>query len=198
MKVPAFALISFLFSVQAMAALPPQFSECMSGDSSSISTQDVRDIAKVSKVTYCQNQMGLTNKFDTLDMLRNKNIQVGISIAKTSYLREDLMDLAKAGSYVLYVDSNRIAKEYLMDLQRAGVQLVVMTGNAGLVASDLRDMARVKSYVLNVNSPMVKEDLKTLVDLGVQVVIRSNQSALAKEDIVEIAKVNPDNVSIMP
>ncbi|HEX7674270.1 MAG TPA: hypothetical protein VF412_08865 [Bdellovibrio sp.] len=192
------SILSFIVSTQAMAALPPQFSECLFGDSASVSTQDVKDIAQVSKVTYCQNQIGLTNKSDTMDMLKNKNIQVGISLAKTNYSREDLIDLAKTGSYVLYVDSSKLTKEYLIDIAKAGAQLVVVSATAGLSASDLRDIARAKPFVYNVNSASQKEDLKSLVDLGVQVVIRSSQAGLSKEDIVEVAKANSDLVSVMP
>lgn len=191
-------LFLFLFPVFSFAALPPQFSECLVGDSGAISTQDLRDIAKVSKVTYCQNQLGLTNKDDTLDMLKDKNIQLGISLAKTNYSREDLIDIAKAGSFVLYVDSSKLAKEYLIDIAKAGAQLVIISATSGLSFSDLRDIGRAKSFVYNVNSGVTKDDLKALVDIGVQVVIRSNQSALSKDEIIEVAKVNSDLVTIMP
>ncbi|QDK36484.1 hypothetical protein [Bdellovibrio sp. NC01] len=192
-----FALMT-CFSLPSMAALPPQFSECLNGDSGTVSSGDIADIAKVSKVTYCQNQLGLTNKLDTQELLKNKNIQLGISIAKTNYTREDLMDLAKTGSYVLYVDSTRIPKEYLIDIAKAGAQLVIISATAGLSTFDLRDIARAKSFVYNVNSAVTKDDLKSLVDVGVQVVIRSNQSALTKDDIVEVARVNSDLVTVMP
>ena len=45
------SILSFIVSTQAMAALHPQFSECLFGDSASVSTQDVKDIAQVYKVT---------------------------------------------------------------------------------------------------------------------------------------------------
>ncbi|MDG0817117.1 hypothetical protein [Bdellovibrio svalbardensis] len=198
MKVLGILTTVFLLSIKSIAALPPQFSECLVGDSGTVSTQDLRAIAKVSKVTYCQNQLGLTNKSDTVDLLKDKNIQLGISLAKTNYSREDLVEMAKAGSFVLYVDSSKLAKEYLIDIAKAGAQLVIISATSGLSFSDLRDIGRAKSFVYNVNSGVVKEDLKALVDIGVQVVIRSNQSALSKEDIVEVAKVNSDLVSIMP
>ena len=108
------------------------------------------------------------------------------------------MDLAKVGHYVLYVDSPKIEKEYLIDLAKAGVQLVVMSATSGLSISDLKDLAKAKSYVFNVNSLMVKDDLKDLVGLKVQVVIRSSQSGITKDDIVEVAKVNSDLVVVMP
>ncbi|MEN0060473.1 MAG: hypothetical protein AAGB31_16655 [Bdellovibrio sp.] len=186
-------------SLSGHAALPPQFSECLTGDSAALSSYDVHDIAKVAKVTYCQNQMGITNKTETLTMLKNKNIQIGISIAKTSYSREDLLELARAGSYALYVDSNRIAKEYLPEIAKAGAQLIIISSTSGLAATDLRTLVQQgKPFVYNVNSNATKEDLKSLVSLGVEVVIRSSQVGLSKEDIMEIARVNTDSVTILP
>ncbi|MBO9665828.1 MAG: hypothetical protein J7501_03340 [Bdellovibrio sp.] len=197
MKSLLFISLIFASSV-SKAALPPQFSECMKVDSSAMSIYDVKDIAKVAKVNYCQNQMGMTNKYDTIDLLKSRNVQVAISIGKTTYTREDLLEMAKAGPYLLYVDSNRIAKEYLAELSAAGVQLAVMSGSAGLAQADLMTLAKVKPYVYNVNSAVNKEDLKALVGAGVNVVIRSNQSGLAKEDLVEVAKVNPDLLTFSP
>lgn len=107
----------------SLAALPPQFADCMGTEGSAISVYDVKEIAKVAKVNYCQNQVGLTNKFDTLDLLKNRNVNVGISVAKTTYTREDLDQMAKVGPFVLYVDGNRIAKEYLNSLAAQGVQM---------------------------------------------------------------------------
>ncbi len=196
-----FIFCLMLFPLRSPAALPPQFSECLMGDNgavSTVSTQDIQDIAKISKVTYCQNQLGLTNKSDTINLLKDKNIQIGISLAKTNYSREDLVEMAKVGGFVLYVDSSKLAKEYLIDIAKAGAQLVIISATSGLALSDLQDIARARSFVYNVNSGVTKDDLKTLVDMGVQVVIRSGQSALSKDDMVEVAKVNPDLVSIMP
>ncbi|WP_413576759.1 hypothetical protein ACLVWU_01800 [Bdellovibrio sp. HCB290] len=187
-----------LISSAAQAALPPQFADCLSTDGSSASIYDVKEIAKVAKVNYCQNQSGLTNKFDTIDLLKTGNVNVGISIAKTTYTREDLSELAKSGPYVLYVDSNRIAKEYLVELAKQGVQLVVMSATAGLAKQDLLDFAKARSFVYNVNSNVIKEDVKELVQAGVMVVFRSNASGLSREQIVEIAKVNPDLVTLSP
>ncbi|MEK2689764.1 hypothetical protein [Bdellovibrio sp. GT3] len=198
MRLISTVLLLTSFSSVVWAALPPQFSECLSTDGSSASIYDVKEIAKVAKVNYCQNQLGLTNKFDTLDLLKTGNVNVGISVAKTTYTREDLMELAKAGSYVLYVDGNRIAKEYLTDLAKNGVQLVVMSATAGLAKQDLLDFAKVRPFVYNINSNVVKEDVKELVGAGVTVIFRSNASGLSREQIIEIAKVNPDLVTLSP
>ncbi|QDK44002.1 hypothetical protein DOM22_01905 [Bdellovibrio sp. ZAP7] len=187
-----------LFSSVSLAALPPQFADCLSTEVSSASIYDVKEIAKVAKVNYCQNQMGLTNKFDTIDLLKTGNANVGISVAKTTYTREDLSDMSKSGSFVLYVDSNRIAKEYLNTLASQGVQLVVMSATAGLSQADLLTLARVRPFVYNVNSAVIKEDVMALVQAGVTVVFRSNTSGLSREQIVEIAKVNPSLVTLSP
>jgi hypothetical protein len=189
---------SILFSSVALAALPPQFADCLSTDASSASIYDVKEIAKVAKVNYCQNQVGLTNKFDTIDLLKTGNANVGISVAKTTYTREDLEQMSKAGSFVLYVDSNRIAKEYLNSLATGGVQMVVMSATASLSQADLLALAKIRPFVYNVNSAVIKEDVVALVQAGVTVVFRSNTSGLSREQIVEIAKVNPGLVTLSP
>ncbi|UYL10205.1 hypothetical protein B9G69_006385 [Bdellovibrio sp. SKB1291214] len=191
------SLISMISSA-SWAALPPQFADCMSTEGSASSVYDVKEIAKVAKVNYCQNQIGLTNKYDTIDLLKTRNVNVGISVSKTTYTQEDLSELAKSGSYVLYVDGTRIAKEYLNGLASQGVQLVVMSATAGLANADLLNLAKTRPFVYNVNSTVVKEDVKALVAAGVTVVFRSNASGLTKEQIVEIAKVNPDLVTLSP
>ena len=163
-----------------------------------MSVYDLKAIAAVAKINYCQNQSGLTNKADTLALLKTDNVNLGVSVAKTTYSREDLMDMAKAGSYVLYVDSNRIAKEYLIDLAKTGVKLVVMSSTAYYSKSDLLEIAKTYTFIYNVNSPVLKEDMKELVKAGVTVVLRAGQYGLSKEDVVEVAKLNPSLVTIAP
>ncbi|WP_413559659.1 hypothetical protein [Bdellovibrio sp. HCB209] len=187
-----------LSSSVSFAALPPQFADCLGTDASALSVYDVKEIAKVAKVNYCQNQIGLTNKFDTLDLLKSRNVNIGISVNKTTYTREDLEEMAKVGPYVLYVDGNRIAKEYLNGLASQGVQMVVMSATAGLSKQDLVTLAKARPFVYNVNSAVVMEDVRELVQNGVTVVFRSNSSGLSREQIVEIAKVNPELVQISP
>ncbi|MGE5086185.1 MAG: hypothetical protein ACM3MG_07760 [Bacillota bacterium] len=187
-----------LISSISFAALPPQFSDCLSADSAQMSIYDLKAIAAVAKVNYCQNQSGLTNKAETLALLKSDNVNLGISVSRTTYSREDLMDLAKANSYVLYVDSNRIGKDYLMELAKAGVQIVVMSATAYLSKADLLELAKAHAFIYNVNSPVIKEDVKDLVNAGVTVVLRSGQYGLSKEDVVEVAKLNPSLVSIAP
>ncbi len=197
MRIQIISALILLSSV-SMAALPPQFADCLSTEASSASIYDVKEIAKVAKVNYCQNQVGLTNKFDTIDLLKTGNANVGISVAKTTYTREDLEQMAKAGSFVLYVDSNRIAKEYLGSLATSGVQMVVMSATASMSQADLLALAKIRPFVYNVNSAVIKEDIVALVQAGVTVVFRSNTSGLSREQIVEIAKVNPSLVTLSP
>ena len=193
-----FAIIFFAFS-SAQAALPPHFSECMSNDGGTkLSVYDLRDISKVSSLTVCQNQLSLLNKYDTADLIKNGKVRAGISLAKSTYLKEDLLDIAKSGTYILYVDSAKLDKTALMELLRAGVQVVVMTASSGLAKADLMEMARVKPFILNVDSIMLKEDLREIVNAGTQVVIRSNQASLTKDDIIFVAKANADLVTVMP
>jgi hypothetical protein len=193
-----FLFVSFCFS-SAFAALPPQFYECMgSQGGTKMSVTDLREISKVSPLTICQNQLSLLNKYDTGDLIKNGKVSAGISVAKSSYLKEDLLDIAKSGSYVLYVDSAKLEKMALIELMRAGVQVVVMTAASGLSVPDMMEMARAKPFIVNVDSIMLKEDLRNLVSLGTQVVIRSNQANLTKDDIIYVAKVNSDLVTILP
>ena len=192
-------VFSFLSFSLAFAALPPQFSECMGNDGGTkLSIYDLRDISKVSTLTVCQNQLSLLNKYDTADLIKNGKVRAGISLSKSTYLKEDLLDIAKSGTYVLYVDNAKLDKTALMDLLRAGVQVVVMTASSGLAKPDLIEMARVKPFILNVDSIMLKEDLRDIVNAGTQVVIRSNQANLTKDDIIFVARANADLVTVMP
>lgn len=193
-----FSLFSFAVS-SAFAALPPQYSECLNNESGTkLSIYDLREISKVSSLTLCQNQISLLNKYDTADLIKGGNVRAGISLSKSTYLKEDLLDIAKAGPYVLYVDSPKLDKSALIELLRAGVQIVVLSASSGLAKPDLMELARVKPFILNVDSSMLKEDLRDIVNAGTQVVIRSNQSNLLKEDIIFVVKAKPDLVTIMP
>ena len=191
--------ISLLVSAIAQAALPPQFSECQRTDAStSMSYADLKQISQVSRVTYCQTQVGLITKADTLDLLKGK-IDLAISLAKTNYSKEDLLDLARAGgTYLLYVDSPKLARGDLVDLANAGVQLAVMLGNAGLSQSDLIALVAAKPFILNVNSAANRDDLIALVRAGAQVVIRTSNAGLSRDDMVAIARANAGAVTITP
>lgn len=196
----SFILVSaFLFSVSVSAALPPQFSECLSQNSgTNMSATDVAEIAKVSRITYCQNQVSIVGKTDLQAMLANPNVNVGISVSKTSYSNQDLLDMAATGTYVLYVDGSRLSRDNLVALLNAGVQVVVLSGSSGLSKLDLLAMAAAKSFILNVNSSVSKADLQDYVRAGMQVVIRTSQAGLSRQDILDVAQLNTEKVSIFP
>jgi len=180
------------------AALPPQYSECQRTDAStSMSYNDMKEISRVSRVTYCQTQVGLISKSDTLDLLKGK-VDLAISLGKTNYSKEDLIDLAKSGSYLLYVDSSKLSRQDLIDLANAGVQLAVMFGSAGLAREDLLAIAAAKPYILSVNAAANRDDLIALVKANVQLVIRTSNASLTREDLVAVARANAGLVTIMP
>lgn len=190
---------TILFSVSVWAALPPQFSECLSQNSgTNMSATDVTEIAKVSRITYCQNQVSIIGKADLQAMLANPNVNVGISVSKTSYSNQDLLDMAGTGTYVLYVDGSRLSRDNLIGLLNAGVQVVVMSGSSGLSKLDLLAMAATKTFILNVNSAVSKTDLQDYVRVGMQIVIRTSQAGLSRQDILDVAQLNTEKVSIFP
>lgn len=198
MKILSFVLVLFV-SFSVWAALPPQFSECLQQNSGSYMTAaDVTEIAKVSRITYCQNQVSLIGKTDLLSMLSNPNVNMGLSVSKTSYTNQDFIDMAAAGTYVLYVDSSRLSRDNLVALLNANVQLVVMSGSSGLSRADLLILAAVKPFIYNVNSVVLKADLQDYVRAGVQVVIRTAQAGLSRQDILDVAQLNSERVSIFP
>lgn len=194
-----FLFVLVAMSVTAKAALPPQFSECLNDNTSTnMSVADLKEIARVSRVTYCQNQIGLIGKVETQDLLTSPNIQVGISVGKTSYSYTDFLDMARTRSFVLYVDSMRITRDNLISLSQAGVQLVVVSASAGLSKADLMQIAAAKPFILNVNSTVSRVDLRDYVAAGVQVVIRTGQAGLSRADIMEVAALNTALVTILP
>jgi hypothetical protein len=199
MKTITLSIISLFLGSLAQAALPPQFSECL-GDQSSInmSIADLKEIAKVSRITYCQNQVSLVGKVETQDLLSNPNVQVGISVAKTSYSYTDFLDMARSGKYVLYVDGQRISRDNLISLSQAGVQLVVLANSSGLSKADLLQMATAKSFILNVNATTTQADLRDYLTAGIQLVIRTSQVGLSGAAIGEVAALNSALVTIMP
>ncbi|GEM_PF-1487982 len=191
-----FALV--LSGSSSLAALPPHFSECMREAGSLVSIRALKEISQVSTVTYCQNQISTVSKYEVIDLLKSPKVQLAISLARTNYIREDLMEMAKSGPFLLYVDSPKISKEYLPALMRAGVDLVIMSNTAGLAQVDLLALARTKSYVYNVNSSVIASDLAALVAAGVHVVIRNNFSGLSAADVVRVASVNNSLVTVFP
>lgn len=183
----------------SFGALPPQFSECFYQNSgTAMSPADITEIARISRVTYCQNQVGLITKADAISMLKTPNVQVGVSLSKTTYSFADLMDMAAAGTYVLYVDGPRLSRDNLIALAGAGVQLVIVSSVSGMSKPDLLAIAAQKSFIYNVNSAVARTDLIDYLKAGIQIVIRSSQSALTRADILEVAAVNSELVTIMP
>ncbi len=123
MKILLFISI-FLISSFKPGCFASAFSECLRENSgTAMSIADLKEISKVSRVTYCQNQVGLVGKLETMDLLSSPNVQVGVSVSKTSYSQADLLDMAGAGSYVLYVDSSRLGRDALIALANAGFNL---------------------------------------------------------------------------
>lgn len=199
MKRFSILILTQIFGSIAFAALPPQFSECLRDNTSSaMNATDLSAIAKISKITYCQNQVGLVTKADTMTILRNPNVNMAISLSKTTYTIEDLNDIATSGSYLLYVDGSRLSLANLQTLSRAGVQLVVMSSTAGLSKGDLMTLAQERPFILNVNSPLLKADLRDYVTAGIQIVIRTNQAGLTGADILEVAQLSSDRVTVLP
>lgn len=192
-----FVLIAL--SVSSKAALPPHFTDCLKENSSTnLSVADLKEIAKVSPVTYCQNQVSVVGKLEIQDLLTSPNVQLGISVGKTAYSYTDFMDMARTRPYVLYVDSARLSRDNLVALSQAGVQLVIVSASAGFSKMDLMQLAAAKTFILNVNSPMSRTDLRDFVNAGVQLVIRTGQAGLSRADILEVAALNTALVSIVP
>lgn len=189
----------FIFTRNAQAALPPQFSECLNSSSAStLSVSDLKALAEVAKLTFCQNQVGLVGKTDLQNLLASPNIQVGVSLAKTSYSITDLLDFAAAGSFVLYVDSSRLTRANLSALAEAGVQLVLMGTSSGLSKSDIISLAAQKPLILNVNTFMSRADLLDYINAGIDVVVRTSQAGLNLADITALAQLNSGKVTILP
>lgn len=195
-----FTLLTVLgFYSSSQAALPPQFAECLRENSSTnLSVADLKEIARAAPVTFCQNQVSAIGKLQVQDLLTSPNVQVGISVAKTEYSYSDFVDIARTRSYVLYVDSNRITRDNLVALSQAGVQLVIMSGSAGLTKTDLMQLAAAKPFIINVNSPLSRADLRDFVSAGVQLVIRTGQAGLSRADIIDVTSLNTALVSIVP
>lgn len=194
-------MISFFcaYGWNAQAALPPQFSECLNSSSASnLSVADMKALAEVAKLTFCQNQVGPLGKVDLQNLLASPNIQVGVSLAKTSYSITDFLDLATAGSYVLYVDSSRLSSANLLALAQAGVQLVLMGTSSGLSKADIISLAAAKPLILNVNTFMSRADLLDYLNAGIDIVVRTSQAGLNLEDITALAQLNSGKVTILP
>lgn len=198
MKKEAIVFALLCASSKSFAALPPHFSECMRETNSLVSIRALKEISEVSTVTFCQNQISTVSKYEVIDLLKGSKVNLAISLARTNYLREDLLEMARSGPFLLYVDSPKISKEYLPALMRAGIDLVIMSNTAGLAQVDLLALARTKSFVYNVNSGVIASDLSALVAAGVHVVIRNNDSRLTAADIVKVAQVNNALVTVLP
>lgn len=194
--------LSLIFSgFLAQAALPPQYSECLHQDSLSslnvVSVYDLKEIAKNSKVIYCENQVSAVGKSDTIDLLKS-HVDIGISLARTNYFKEDLIQMAAAGPYLLYVDNANIGRDSLIDIAKAGAQLVIMSATAGLTQSDLLTIAQAKPFIYHVNSAIPKDNLKALLDAKVQLVISSSSSNISRGDLVALGTGDPAAITIIP
>lgn len=199
LAISLFLIYVLIYVGSAQAALPPQFSECLNSSSAStLSVADMKALAEVTKLTFCQNQVGPLGKTDLENLLASPNIQVGVSLAKTSYSITDLLDLASVGNYVLYVDSSRLSSANLTSLAQAGVQLVFMGTASGLSKSDIISLAAVKPLILNVNTFMSRADLLDYIGAGVDIVVRTSQAGLNLEDITALAQLNSGKVTILP
>lgn len=186
------------FCSGATAALPAQFSECLKMDTApNTSFTDLKDMAKVAKMTYCQNQVSLIGLLEVKELLKS-NVDVAISLAKTNYSLRDLLEMAQAGSYVLYIDSNKLSRLDLISLAKEGVQLVVMAASSGMAQADLVALANAKSFIYNVDAMIARSNLQDLVGLNVQIVIRTSNANISKPDIVAIAQVNNSLVTVLP
>ena len=192
------AAFCFGFSSVSLAALPAQFSECLKMDTPpNTSFTDLKDMAKVAKMTYCQNQVSLIGLLEVKELLKS-NVDVAISLAKTNYSLRDFVEMAQAGSYVLYVDSNKLSRVDLIALAKEGVQLVVMAASSGLSQADLVALANVKTFIYNVDAMIARSNLQDLVGLNVQIVIRTSNANMSKPDIVAVAQVNNSLVTVLP
>lgn len=180
-----------------VAALPPQFSECLNATTMTmLSFADLRDMAKAAKMTYCQNQATAIGATEVKELLM-ANADVGISLAKTSYSISDFLAMAQGGSYVLFVDSSKLNRMELTSLMQAGVQLVIMAASSGLSQADLMTMAGVKPFIYNVDAMTSRGFIQDLVNLKVHVVIRTG-STISKADAVAIAQTNSTLVTFLP
>lgn len=190
-----------LASYAAVAALPAQYSECLHQDQLSgwnmMSMADLKEVAKNSRVIYCENQVMPTGKIDTIDLLKS-HVDVAISLARTNYFKEDLIQMGAAGPYLLYVDNASFGKDTLADIAKAGAQLVIMSATSGLTQSDLLSLAQTKPFILHVNSAIPKDNLKALMDAKVQLVISTSSSNISRGDLVSLGSTDPAAITIIP
>ena len=194
--------LALIFSgTLALAALPPQYSECLHQDALTslnvISVYDLKEIAKNSKVIYCENQVSPVGKSDTIDLLKS-HVDIGISLARTNYFKEDLIAMAAAGPYLLYVDNATFGRDTLTEIAKAGVELVIMSATSGLTQGDLLIMAQAKPFIYHVNSAVSKDNLKALLDAKVQLVISSSSSNISRGDLVALGTADPAAITIIP
>lgn len=193
-------LMTFLFFLASpvLAALPPQFSECQRLDNNtSLPPADLIALSQAHSITYCQNQISLVGKAEIIQLLQAK-ARVGISMARTNFTLTDFVEMAAAGSYVLFVDSPKLAVTDLQTLNTSGVQLVIQSGPSALSKADLVLLASQRPFVWEVNSTVVPTDITDLLNMGVQVVLRATSAGLSPATVSQIARANPTMIEIYP
>lgn len=193
-------ILCFFYLQKGFAALPPAtFSECFqqSGVSSALTQQDFKEMAKNSRTIVCQNQLGPFSKEQMIDLLQNR-VEISLSAAGTNYTKEDIMQMASAGTLYLIVDSPRLVRQNLVDIARAGSQMAITSGGTGLLREDLVTISRERKFLYVVNSAVTKDDLRILLGEKLPVVIYTAQSGLLNTDIVELSRLAPDLVTVKP
>ncbi|MNJ92759.1 hypothetical protein D3C87_104330 [compost metagenome] len=197
MKSILFLIVTFAVGLSS-AALPVQYEQCLPERSKTLLPGELQEMAKLVRVIVCQNYANAFTADQTLDLLKSKNISMGISLAQTGFLYENLLAFAKVNPYVLFVDSNRLFPEQLEGLARAGVEIVVISGKTAFPMEGLRAFAKKESFTYHVNSNILKENLKDLASLKVKLVIEAVNSSISKEALAEIAQANADLITVLP
>lgn len=192
-------LLSLLFVGQvAWAALPIQYDQCQPGKNPAPFPLNFQDMAKLVKVVICQNRETAFTPDQTLELLKLKTVTMGISLEQTSFSYDNLMSFAKVQPYVLFVDSVRLFPEQLASLSEAGVQVVVFSDKTSFLTDGLKAIARKEPFTFVVNSSILQESLKELASRKVHLVIEASKSFVSKETLAELAKADPDSVTLKP
>ena len=88
--------LSLLTVSSAGAALPTPFYECLQQRSGSpLGAADMKELVKVTPVTYCANQSSAFNKNEMKNLLSSGgNFQLAVHLANTNYTASDLRENA--------------------------------------------------------------------------------------------------------
>lgn len=193
-------LLCFFYLQKGFAALPPAtFSECYNeySTSSALTPADLKDMASRSRTIVCQNQLAPFSKEQLVDLLKNR-VEVTVSAAGTNYTKEDIVQMAAAGTLYLIDDSPRFIRENLVDIARAGAQMAITSGGTGLIREDLISIGKERKFLYVVNSPVQKTDLSLLLAEKIPLVIYVASSGLLNTDVVELSKIAPELVTVKP